>query len=130
MLFERVHAFKHEPHTPEEKRLLAAGFNILAPKGAFVEGSNWLPIHPWDFVVGLEHHLLARFDTQLIGAVRNKLHGADVSRDASEILQAIDALSEQIQRGAPTPTIAVLAGDLGMRVHVDLRTRLMRDWTK
>src|SRR5262249_48303622 len=42
MLCTNVGAFDHQSVIPAEKRQLAAGFNVLVPKGPFVERSNWL----------------------------------------------------------------------------------------
>jgi hypothetical protein len=130
MLFKNVDAFRHESVVPDEKRLLAAGFNIIVPKGPFVDGSNWLMFNPWDFAVGFERHLLGRVDSALLGAVRaqHSGFGPDVNRSAAEILSAVDAMSSQLVGAGRTATLIVLTGDLGMKLHVDLRMQLMRDW--
>ena len=42
------------------------GFNVILRKGPFVDGSNWLGYRGWEFALGLERHLLSKFQALLL----------------------------------------------------------------
>lgn len=123
-IFRHFDAFQR---VKEPNDSAAFGFNVILPKGPFVEHANWVPADGWEFAVAAERHLFAKFVQELDHAARAAGQWDDVPLhlDAKKILARAKQLSAELSHKNYSPGLIILTGDFNIDFSVDLAKQLM-----
>jgi len=123
-LFQQVRALQRRSGNGPPGGL---GYNTLVPKGPFVDDSNWVELPTWDLAIGIESALARELETALRQATRERL-GEEIDAEAQAIVQAADAMAEELRNAGYTPTLYVLVGRPSINLAVALTYLVKPDW--
>lgn len=129
MLFARVDALEMQ-QLPATEPVREFGFKAIMFKHSFVEDVDWLIVSAQGWAVGQEDFLLKYFGESLRDATDRRLE-VDVRRDVPAILEALEAMADELRGLGFQPSAFVVTGSLGQPLYEALQSaspRIQNPW--